>query len=351
MTNSRTYIAIPPGATIREQLEDRGMSQKEFAMRMGFSQKHISQLINGDVHLTQEAANRLEMVLGLPAQFWNSLESIYREKIQAVQIENEMDEDKELSKRYPYAEMAKNGWVPKTRKAEEKVIALRGFFEIARLNFMKDCLLPQIACRRQGVTEKADYALLAWAQQAKREAREIETAKINLDKLAQIIPSLRAMTSADPNLFCPDLVESLADCGIALVFLPHIGGSFLHGASFYDGDKIVVGLTVRGKDADKFWFSFFHELGHIMLGHIGKPEGTTDEDEEQANMFAQETLIPGTQYRAFIDKELYRSRQGIVRFAEAIGIDPGIVVGRLQRNGYLDYSQRNDLKSKYQISA
>lgn len=62
----------------------------------------------------------------------------------------------------------------------------------------------------------------------------------------------------------------LAENGVALVFLPHLKGSFLQGATFIDGNKIVVGLTARGKDADKFWFSLFHELGHIILGHVGK---------------------------------------------------------------------------------
>ena len=81
MVRSRNYIATPPGATIKEQLVDRGMSQKEFADRMGMSQKHISHLINGEVQLTPDMALRLEMVLGVPTQFWNNLEAVYREKL------------------------------------------------------------------------------------------------------------------------------------------------------------------------------------------------------------------------------------------------------------------------------
>ena len=65
MTRSRSYIATPPGATIKEQLDDRGMSQKEFASRMGMSEKHISHLINGNVQLTPDVAYRLELVLGM----------------------------------------------------------------------------------------------------------------------------------------------------------------------------------------------------------------------------------------------------------------------------------------------
>ena len=91
MKRSRSYIATPPGATIKEQLTDRGMSQKEFAARMDMSEKHISRLINGEVMLTAEVAVRLEMVLGLPAHFWNNLESIYREKLQKIQEENAIE--------------------------------------------------------------------------------------------------------------------------------------------------------------------------------------------------------------------------------------------------------------------
>ena len=93
MVRSRSFIATPPGATIREQLSDRGMSHKEFAVRMDMSEKHISRLINGDVQLTSEVAVRLEMVLGVPAKFWNNLEAIYREKLIKVEAENTMDKD------------------------------------------------------------------------------------------------------------------------------------------------------------------------------------------------------------------------------------------------------------------
>ena len=84
MIRSRTCIAVPPGTTIKEQLDDRGMSQKEFASCMGMSEEHISRLIHGDAQLTRDVAYRLEMVLGVPAQFWINLESIYRNKLMNI---------------------------------------------------------------------------------------------------------------------------------------------------------------------------------------------------------------------------------------------------------------------------
>lgn len=81
MIRNCTCIVIHPGATIKKQLEDRGMSQKEFASRMGMSEKHISRIIHGEVQLTPDVADKLERVLGVPANFWINLESIYKEKL------------------------------------------------------------------------------------------------------------------------------------------------------------------------------------------------------------------------------------------------------------------------------
>lgn len=349
MVRSRSFIATPPGATIREQLNDRGMSQKEFAVRMDMSEKHISKLINGEVQLTPEVAVRLEVVLGIPAKFWNNLEAIYREKLIKVKAENAMDADKALAKQLPYSEMAKFGWIPETRDLKEKVINLRKYFEVVELSLLENKQVTRIACRRLAVTEKSDFALMAWAQEAKILARNIETLPIDIKRLINIIPEIRYMTVLKPKEFCPKIKRMLSECGIALVFLPHLKGSFLQGVSFLDGNKIVVGLTARGKDADKFWFSLFHELAHIVLGHIGQIDGTTDQDENDADMWSRDTLISQKSFADFIGKSDF-STISIQEFAKTIGIAPGIVVGRLQNEGYIKYSMMNELKEHYEIA-
>ena len=150
-------------------------------------------------------------------------------------------------------------------------------------------------------TSKSDYALLAWAQQAKREARSRETAPINLKYLKDSLPTIRAMTPLSPEVFAPNLIQLLSNCGIALIFLPHIGGSFLHGATLQDGIN-RDGLTVRGKFADKFWFSLFHEIGHILNGHLNQPQGTSKEDEDAADQFAKDILIPEQKFQMIVSK-------------------------------------------------
>lgn len=350
MRYSKHTIAIPPGATIREQIENRGMKQKEFALRMDLSEKHISRLINGQVELTHDVALRLESVFGAPASFWNNLEVIYREKLARIGLEEDMERDIEIIKAFPYSKIAALGWIEKTRNAQEKVIHLRRFFEVAKLYLLDSLRIPGIAYRKTGVNTLSDYSLAIWSQKARLEARNYSVAPINISKLKKEMPKIRDLTTKSPDFFCEKLVEKLASCGIALVFLPHIGGSFLHGATFYEGNKIVMGLTVRGKYADKFWFSLFHELHHVISGHIINVGETTMEEENDADCFAKDFLISPDDYNDFILNLCY-SKDCIIYFANKIGISPGIVLGRLQKENYIPYDRYNEIKEKYEIKS
>ena len=342
---SKKTIATPPGTTIREQLADRKMSQKEFAVRMDMSEKHISRLINGETHLTPNVAQRLEAVLGVPASFWNNLEARYREKLERVEEENAMDTDIKILKLIPYAEMVRMGWIEFANNLVEKVRNLRRYFEVARLSVIDNHAIPGIAYRRAGESKETNYMLAVWAQKAKIVARDIQVSDINVQKLSSLIPELRALTLESPEEFCPKLSRFLAECGIAIVFLPHIEGSFLHGVTFLDGKKIVMGLTLRGRYADKFWFSFFHELDHILEGHINKFYGPTEEDEAHADSFAADTLIPSRAYSQFIEAKIY-TFNSVVSFSKRVGIDTGIIVGRLQRDRHINYDQLTSLRKR-----
>lgn len=277
MIKSRTFIAIPPGATVKEQLLNRGMSQKEFALRMDMSEKHISKFLNGDVILTTDMASRIEMVLGIPARFWNNLESIYREKLQLIKEENEMDEDKELIENYPYSQMAKLGWVEASENPLVKVKELRKFFEVVKLSLIDNNLLP----KKYDTNNENYYSLVTWAQKAKLEARIIKTKPINIDGIKDIIPSI---LNTEPN----SVAELLAEYGVALVALPKFNNTKVHGATFLDNKKIVIALI---DDDDNFYSNMFHEIGHIFLGHINKDYIPDGNEERDAEAFSKSVLM------------------------------------------------------------
>ncbi len=87
MAYSKNFIAVPPGATIEEQLEYKNISIDEFATLINLSRLDVEKLIIGDIELTLEIAQTLEKIFGVPTEFWNKLESKYREKLIKVQEE------------------------------------------------------------------------------------------------------------------------------------------------------------------------------------------------------------------------------------------------------------------------
>lgn len=353
----KAVIAVPPGETLAEILEDRQMTQKELADRTGLSIKHINEIVQGKASITSDTALKLEAVLGIPASFWMNLEANYQETKARLAAEEAISEEVSLVKEFPYSEMAKMGLVPSTRDGREKVLALRGYFAVASLERLQTTL--PAAFRTAAVREASPFALAAWLRRGEIIAQQKSVSSFQRDKLKSSIPILRGLTTKETQQFCLEMERICSDCGIALVYVPHLPKTYTHGAAYWlSPQRAVVQLSVRCKYADIFWFSFFHELGHLVLGHSKKEtfvsydgmRGTTTPKEEQAaDAFAANTLVPAADYRAFLKRGDLTSG-AIVNFAEQIDIHPGIVVGRLQHDRHLQFNQSNNLREQYQIT-
>ncbi len=348
MEHSKTYIAVPPGETIREMLDDRNISQNEFAVRMGMSAKHISRLINGKVELTPDTALKLEYVLGMPASFWLNFEALYRADLAKVRQENKLESEENFVKKISYSAFVSAGWVEKAATLWDKIVNLRKLFEVSDLNYVFSEEFKKVAFRKLKNTEKSELMALAWCHKARAEARSQELNKLNTERLKKRLNELKTLT----NNSSPDLgaIRSLLnDCGIAFIILPSLNGSGIHGASFANGKNVVLGLTDRGKTTDIFAFSLFHEIGHILKGDFWRCGELTSKDEDQADEFARDALITPAVYADFVNKADY-SKAAIVRLSEQENIDSGVVVGRLQKEGLVAYNKLNELKHNVQLS-
>jgi HTH-type transcriptional regulator/antitoxin HigA len=163
-------------------------------------------------------------------------------------------------------------------------------------------------------------------------------------------------TRADGPTLALDAVRELGICVILESGLP---GMSVDGASFHvAGAPPVVALTARHDRLDNFWFTLFHEIGHIAL-HLGDP-GTAifvdaEEDngsdeveaEAEANAFAKDSLIPRD---IWLRSDAYRSgsEASVVALAKQLGIHPAIVAGRI-RYERRDFRIFNDLIGRGQV--
>jgi HTH-type transcriptional regulator/antitoxin HigA len=343
--NRQVYsdLAIPPGEYLLEAVTEKGITQSDLARRMGRPEQKINEIVKGSKAITPDTALQLEQVLGVPAHIWTGLEADYQLIHARQQVQQDIEREAIDIGRFPYAEMAKQGWVTKTRKPTEKVRELRRFFGVASLANLADVKSYAPAFRKSNHQKLSHEALAAWLRAGALQAEEISAQPFNKKTLKSLLPHFRQLTLKSPDVFQPELRKCLADAGVALVLLPHLSKTYTHGATFWvNPHKAVLMMTIRGKWADVFWFSLFHELAHILLHdkrQIFLEDGCSEAStkEREADQFACHTLIPERHYRAFIKDRVFTAH-AIKAFARQVHIAPGIVTGRLQHDGFLAYT-------------
>jgi len=260
---SKTFTAVPPGMTIKEVLDDHHMTQKELAVRLGLSEKHISKLINGEVPLTQDVAMRLERVLDIEASFWNGLEAAYRESILKVEYENSIDEEINFAKPFGYAKLARLGIVPETKKAAEQVNNLQKFFEVASLkNVADEMIMPLVYENIKDMEPAKKSAIYTLVQITKGQARFVEINSYDAELLRKFIPKIKDL-SREPLIGVKEpLKDMLAACGVIIVYLPIIDNITSTCITYSKGNSIVLGIPTE--DSDAFW-SLLGEALHNLV--------------------------------------------------------------------------------------
>jgi HTH-type transcriptional regulator / antitoxin HigA len=310
----------------------------------------INEILHGKRAITVETALELELVLGWPANFWLEREKNYQLAKARLAAEGKLQGQVEMLKKFPIREMVKLGWIKKSLSSVAQVRELLSFFGIASFTQLDKPSILAPAFRKAKGKEASPYALAAWLRRGTLEADGINTAPFSAAGLRGIIPELRGMTTLPPEQFEQRLVDLCSEHGVAVVFVPHLPKSYACGAAYWVGDKAIIQLSLRFGTDDQFWFSFFHELGHILLhsrqeAFLDDFKGEDGAKEREANAFASKLLIPGKQYCRL---ENLPFREAAIRdFAREIGVSPGIVVGRLQHDGLLPFSHLNALKARY----
>ena len=352
-------LAIPPGEYLEEVIAELDMSKDELARRMRRPAAKLSAVFKGQKAITPDTALQLEKVVGVPAHIWLGLESEYRLTLARRQSQAELErlrDESKLATAYCYGQLARLGAVARTTKPLVKVVELQRFFGVASLTAIPDVRRYQAAFRQgaAGRHRRSPEALSAWLRLGEIEARRLDCDAFDKKLLEASLPALRAMTGQAPEVFQPALTSLLAKAGIALVICPHFPGTRVHGATFWVGrDKAALMMTIRGAWADVFWFSLFHELGHILLH--GRQEVILESDdadpalqarEDEADQFAGDSLIPPDDYLRLVVSGGFSGAE-IEAFASEVGIHPGVVVGRLQHDGHLKHEWRNELRTHY----
>jgi plasmid maintenance system antidote protein VapI len=320
------------------------------ARRADLAEKTVSQIINGHAPITHETAIKLERVTGVPARMWNNLETAYRERRARLEDRRRMESALGWLKTIPVAELVKRGLIQPSKDRVAQLQAALGFYGVDSPDAWRQQYVElSPAYRKSECFQTRPGATSAWFRIGELQAQQAQAEPYDAAKFKKALVKIRRLTTESPDTFEPKLKEFCREAGVVVVFVREIKGCPVFGATrWLTPTKPLIQMTLRYKTNDHFWFTFFHEAGHILNDskkEVFIEEGRQDsEREERANRFARDLLIPPSETAALPG---LGSKAQVVKFARRIGIAPGIVVGRLQRERIIPHSHMNDLRQRF----
>ncbi len=347
-------LIIHPGETIADVLEERGITQAELAMRTGVTAAYVSNVIAGKKDISAKFAFALEYALGVPKSFWLNLQANYDAELLEYNEANTITEE-EREARESLKDIVKYlrsiGKLGVGEKKDESILSLRKVFQISNIANLKD--IAPAGAFRMANSAIDPYVLGAWIRmcQISADRRSVET-HFDVDKTDLLVSEIKQVMLNNDAHIQRDLRAVMAKYGIDFSVVKNFRGAPVQGyISQKDDGTYQMVLTIRGAYADIFWFSLFHELGHIVNGDIRKSSnyvdmGSDEKKERAADLFASNRLLEPEAYELFIENgEL--GIDAIKEFAISQDVMPYVVIGRLQKEGLLDYRYYKDYKIRY----
>ena len=359
MTN-KTRIVNHPGIYIKDAIEELGLSQSEFAFRTGLSVKNVSTIINGESNITFDVAVKLAGFFHNSVEGWINLQTKYNLFLNEEKKKQEYKADWEIAKMFD--KQFVSGFLHvnvDTKNKEQTIDELRKKFNVTVLQNLK--CVDMYAFYRTSVNKDIDEKTIilrnAWISIAEQVARGMSCSTFDKNKIIANTNYIRSLTLESPNKISEKLKEFLSKCGVKLVILPFLRGSNISGVTKWLSNEncVMVAINDCGKDADKIWFSIFHELGHAIKNHkrhltISYSKGNIqDEEEIEADNFAKNSLLDKGDYEKFISAGDF-SIESIKKFASSQKVAPFVVIGRLQKEELLGWDRYRTYKPKYVIS-
>ncbi len=340
-----------PGDKIQELLDQTGMSRRDLAARTNSTEKHICTLLNGDRSITASFAKKLGYVFeGYDALFWQNIQNEYDIYELDKQEESNISNDElgvlknlgDILKHFITKQYVHNDCSPTS-----KVIQLRQLLNISDLTLIPNVTYDAAYRAQLSSNGKINpYVLFAWQRLCEKETENLEVSSyLNLDILKNKLNEIKELMF-NPSLEdgCTALQELLATCGIAFKIVKHFRGAPVQGfIKQVTKEKIILCLTLRRQRADIFWFTLFHEIAHIINGDYKVKfvdfDSIDNEIEIRADRYARDFLIPLESYKEFLSLKNQIGWNDIVDFAKKVHVQPYIVLGRLQKDEVLDWSE------------
>jgi HTH-type transcriptional regulator / antitoxin HigA len=339
--------AFPPGEFLKDEIEERGWTQEEFATIIGRPTTLVNQIVLGKRAITPEAAAEIGAALGVDAEYWLNLESAYRlwlvRQKQAAPSLERISRLAQIRERFAVREMTKRGWITKSNDPDDLERQLLKFSGLKQLNDVGGVAL---AAKQTHYGRNLKPVQQAWVWRVRQMASAMalkqtyseQALRARLDRLRTLVTDVEHVR---------EVPALLADAGVRFLIVEGLPGAQIDGVTTWlNGKSPVIALTLRYDRLDNFWFVLRHEIEHVLrndgqdlpavdinLGP-GAESLATDQPKEEmvANRAAAEFLVPQNEFETFLSDLIESfSEEKLVGYAQARHVHPAIVVGQIQR--------------------
>ncbi len=348
--------ASPPGETIRAVLYAKGISIDVFRLAIGLNENQTTELLAGVRPVTPVIAKSLSKAVGSTAHFWLERQKQYR--ISLDELAAAEPELIEWSAAFPLKKMIDSGWLPKPHVKGDAAFELLDYFDIGSVDEWRKKYLARLNFTNFRTSEAFQNDILttlAWIRRGELLAENIECEKWDRSGFLARLHELKPLSKVEnPKDFLPVLQRECAKYGVAVVVARCIPGCAASGATIMlTKDKALLLLSARFLSDDQFWFSFFHEAGHLVLHgnepHVEYEGASTPQQESEANQFAEQIILEPVGKPTLNTIKI--SPLSIARLARQCGVSNGLIVGQLQNRGRISPKLFNRFKTRYSASS
>ena len=322
-SNLKLWIEFPPGRDLAEKLDEMDLDANDLATRMGYTPKAVNDILQGNSRITPEVALSLEMITEIPADYWLRSQIAYDEFVARERIKATLSDQLLWKKSFP-SEINDREWVRQNKEESKSLIPLLKFFAVASPQawdrYYKDARL-KVAFRISLAEVKDPYAASAWIRRgeilADRDPMEKQEQIPVRKRLKAALPEIIAFAAANKALskrakkitYTTPEADVVDDCmtglqelcrkiGIRVLFVQNFKCAPIHGMYRWYKDVPLIQLHDRFEKRATMWFTFFHELAHVLYhGKKGiclqniEITHNHPEKEDEANCFAQKCML------------------------------------------------------------
>lgn len=328
------------GKYLKDYLEFYNISQSEFAIRMGITQKHMNELLNGKTNITLEMAANIERLTGINASFIINIENSRKIKDSILEQYGTIENVKKIiNKEYHLNELKKTNWI--NFKDETNImqvcIDILDFLKVKDFKIMTK-LEQQVLFKKTG----NDFNKIAlWLAHCDEIVKIQKVNEYNSYNILFLIKDLKEY-AYNNDINVEEIKDLLNKYGIYFACEKAITGTKIRGCFKVKGKQPAIYITDNYAGKDSFFFELFHELGHCKSDYNEAKNKIiidgNDEKEKRADKFALNMMIEKDIWEEILKANL--DKQKIEKISKENQIPMSFIVGRLAKNNYISYTSK-----------